>query len=484
MAETTNIIPAEQIKRLFVKIYSQHHADILASMPVLSTLVNAPQSLESGKLFRLPNIEKCHKFLNKFYGRIFTKFDNGEDILSAAHLLGKKMGGTFTTIYDFCDLLGRKVAICNTKAFLSLLNIPFDSGRMESYLSNPNRPNYYNFLNREPWDDTFIQRLAALYVSIAYYEYLFLKPTLMPLENTFNALLEKEDHPDDIANKYSQLREYIIFFFKKLDVGVELPDIMDLIPEEDYAWDGTLLIPWRYVTFKSGSLLIDHPKFYSAGGSKQAYKYKCHQAQAAFNYIKKAFISKLPPVIAKCERGIITEIVNIGDINICVTALETGVLPPKIKIKSSRKVTVESAINYDEFIRRRKAYKSIYLDYLAEHLYHDSTIYFSKECRLNADGATTYEDAFIFRLANNILLYENVLDNRASVLFTIDDSQAEKCIEIINDYFSSHLIVNKREKIASDITQFLDSGIKDYKRIYHTTLHEWETELLAYINGR
>ena len=261
-------------------------------------------------------------------------------------------------------------------------------------------------------------------------------------------------------------------------------DIMDLIPEEDYAWDGTLLIPWRYVTFKSGSLLIDHPKFYSAGGSKQAYKYKCHQAQAAFNYIKKAFISKLPPVIAKCERGIITEIVNIGDINICVTALETGVLPPKIKIKSSRKVTVESAINYDEFIRRRKAYKSVYLDYLAEHLYHDSTIFFSKECRLNADGATTYEDAFIFRLANNILLYENVLDNRASVLFTIDDSQAEKCIEIINDYFSSHLIVNKREKIASDITQFLDSGIKDYKRIYHTTLYEWETELLAYINGR
>ena len=70
----------------------------------------------------------------------------------------------------------------------------------------------------------------------------------------------------------------------------------------------------------------------------------------------------LPPVIAKCERGIITEVVNIGDINICVTALGTGVLPPKIK--SSRKVSVESAINYDEFIRRRKAYKSVYLDYL------------------------------------------------------------------------------------------------------------------------
>lgn len=483
MAEATNIIPAEQIKRLFVKIHSQHHADILASMPVLSTLVNDPQSLESGKLFRLPNIEKCHKFLNKFYGRIYTKYDKS-DILAANDLMGKKMGGAFTTIYYTCDLLSQNVAVCNAKAFLSLLSIPFNNSGIESYLSHPNRPNYYNFLNSEPWSDTFIPRLAAMYVSIAYYEYLFLKPTLMPLENTFNALLEKEDHPDDLANKYSQLREYIIYFFKKLDIGVELPDILDLIPEEDYPWDGTILIPWKYVTFKNGGLLIDHPKFYTAGGSKQAYKYKSNQAQAAFNYIKKAFISKLPPIIAKSQRGIITDIINIGDIEICVTALETGVLPPKIKIKSSQKTSFGSTINYDEFVRCRKAYKSVYLDYLAEHLYHDSTIYFSKECRLNADGATTYEDAFIFRLANNILLYENVLDNRASVLFTIDDSQAEKCVEVINDYFSSHLIVNKREKIASDITLFLDSGIKDYKRIYHTTLCEWETELLAYVDGR
>ena len=355
---------------------------------------------------------------------------------------------------------------------------------MEAYLSHPNRPNYYNFLNSEPWNDTFIPRLAAIYVSVAYYEYLFLKTTLMPLEKSFNALLEKEDHPDDLANKYSQLREYIIYFFKKLDIEVELPDILDLIPEEEYPWDGTILIPWKCVTFKNGGFLIDHPKFYTLGGSKQAYKYKCGQAQVAFNYIKKAFVSKLPPIIAKSRRGIIIEIINIGDINICVTALETGVLPPKIKIKSTKKSTVGAAINYDEFIRRRKTYKSIYLDYLSEHLYHDSTIYFSKECRVNSDNATAYEDAFVFRLANNILLYENVLDNRASVLFRIDDSQAEKCVEIINDYFSSHLIVNKREKIASDITQFLDSGIKDYTRIYHTTLYEWKTELLAYINGR
>ena len=476
--------PAQQIQSLFHKIFNQHQTDILTSMTVLNTILNDPLSLESGKLFRLPNIGKYHKFLNKFYGRIFTKYDENDILAAADNFKSNKIKESFLAIYHTCNLLSPNVATCNAKGFLSLLNIPFDDSRMELYLSTPNRPSYYNFLNSEPWDNTFIQRLAAIYVSIAYYEYLFLKPTLMPLENTFKALLDKEDRPDDLANKYSQLREYIIFFFKKLDLVVELPDILNFIPEEDYAWDGTILIPWKYVTFKNGGLLIDHPKLYSAGGSKQAYKYKCNQAQAAFNYIKKAFISKLPPIIAKSQRGIITEIINIGDIDICVTALETGVLPPKIKIKSSKKTTFGATINYDDFISRRKAYKSVYLDYLAEHLYHDSTIYFSKECRVNSDNATTYEDAFIFRLANNILLYENVLDNRASVLFTIEDSQAEKCVEVINDYFSSHLIVNKREKIASDITQFLDSGIKDYKRIYHTTLYEWETELLAYINGR
>jgi hypothetical protein len=81
-----------------------------------------------------------------------------------------------------------------------------------------------------------------------------------------------------------------------------------------------------------------------------------------------------------------------------------------------------------------------------------------------------------------VLLYENVLDKRASVAFKIDPSkEEEECTEAINAYFSSDIIVNKREKIASEMTLFLDSCIKDYKRIYHTSFHEWKAELTSFI---
>ena len=77
----------------------------------------------------------------------------------------------------------------------------------------------------------------------------------------------------------------------------------------------------------------------------------------------------------------------------------------------------------------------------------------------------------------DVLLYENVLDDRASVLFYINHDCSADAIKAINDYFSSDIMENKRQKLAEDMTQFVDSGIKGYKRIYHTSFHDWKNEL-------
>ena len=221
------------------------------------------------------------------------------------------------------------------------------------------------------------------------------------------------------------------------------------------------------------------------GGSKNSYKYLCKESKAAFNHIIKAFNSKLPPIMVECNRGNISKVINAGDISICVTTLQTGKFPPKIRIETSTRSKQKQALTLEEYISAKDQYKSQYLEYLAEHLYFDSTIYHCRECRLNSSSNTCiFEDAFIFCLSNTVLLYENVLDKRASVLFQIEPGKIEECAEVINSYFSSDKIEDKRQKIANESTLFIESGIKDYKRIYHNSFSEWKSDLLSYLKYR
>jgi hypothetical protein len=390
----------------------------------------------------------------------------------------------FLNTYKAVLLLRSDMRFNNTKTLLSILNLESYYQNIEGYIKRINKDCLYRFAKDEVWDSTFIRRLAVMYVITSYYKLALTGPTPKPIESVINALLQKEDKPSDIINQLNHLKEYILFFFKKLKVDIYLPEMYPEIKIEDCPFDGIVTIPWEYVTFHNRYFLIDHPRFYTSGGSKHAYKYICDQSQKAFNYIKKAFIKQLPPILVECQRGQITKIVNIGDITICVTALETGILPPKVKIQTSKARNKGISLTFEDYVRRKNDYKSVYLDYLAEQLYKDSSIYYSKECRLNSSNVATYEDAFIFRISDNVLLYENVLDKRSSVIFKIDPTKEEECTEAVNAYFSSDIIVNKREKLATEMTLFLDSGIKDYKRIYHTSFNEWKTELLAYIKGR
>ena len=475
---------AERIKGIFNKIYASCQYRIASKSSKLEDLVIESSAGKSGKLLYVPYYMQNYELLNGFYLQIATKYSEEDIVAAVEYFKNEESKERYMNTYKAVLLLRKDMRFDNAKTFLSMLNLESYYDNIRDHIKHINKECLYKFAKKEAWDNTFIRRLAIMYVLTSYYKLALTGPTPKPIESVINTLLLKEDKPDDIINQLNHLKEYIIFFFKKLKIDIYLPEMYPEVKIEDCPFDGIVTIPWEYVTFHNHYFLIDHPRFYTSGGSKQAYKYICDKSQKAFNYIKKAFIKQLPPILVECQRGQIVKILNIGDIAICVTALETDTLPPKIKIQISKAKNKGISLTFEDYVRRKNEYKSTYLDYLAEQLYQESSIYYCKECRLNSSNVATYEDAFIFRISDNTLLYENVLDKRSSVIFKIDPTKEDECTEAINAYFSSDIIVNKREKLATEMTLFLDSGIKDYKRIYHTSFNEWKTELLAYIKGR
>lgn len=479
MKDTIDIHVSQQISDTFHKIVSA--LEILVNG---SQLVSEKSIGSAGTLIFIPYYTYSYYLLNKFHQQIFTKYSHEDIIAFGESIENKDDRELFLHTYDSVLMLRKEMRFRNAKTFLSLFGLETHYYKLDTYIRHFKKGNIYKFIKNEPWDDHFIEYLSVLYVTGAYHELAFSRPRLLSFRDIMDALLKKEDRPDDIINQLNHLKAYSLDLFEKLELDVYLADVYPEINAEACPFDGIVYIPWEFVTFHDRYFLIDHPKFYTKGGSKNSYKYICRESKAAFNNIKKAFMRQLPPIMVECNRGNITKVINAGDISICVTSLETEKVPPEIKIKPAKVHNKKQALTLEEYINRKDEYKSQFLDYLAQHLYLDSTIYHCKECRLNSSSkSTTYEDAFIFCLSNTVLLYENVLDKRASVLFKIEPGKIEKCSDAINAYFSSDKIEDKREKLANEMTQFIETSIKVYKRIRHESFPQWKSELLSYLKN-
>lgn len=427
----------------------------------------------------IPNFVQNHYIFKEFDKLITSKYDD-ETIREAGNTIANDSSKRrFYNIYNSILLMKNEMALIDAQAFLSFVNLESSFQRVKWYLHTPRKASFFNFLEREKWDESYIPCLATMYVVVSFYEITFKKLDLMDIGKISSLLLAKEDVPDTILTELDYLRDCILLFFKKIKIDVSIPRLHQFVDYDSCSWDGRIMIPWECITFRNGYFLIEHPRLFQQGESGMAYKYECKASKAAFNYIKKSIIAKLPPIIADCSRGKVTNVFNVGDISVCVTALESGVVPPKVKIQRPKVSSPALKISRDDYIKHKAEYKSAYLDYLSELVAEDDVIYHCKECRVTTSSVNViaYEDAFLFCLTTEALLYENVLDDRASVIFYIDHDCNTEAIKAINDYFSSNLMENKRQKLAEDLTRFVDSGIKGYKRIYHTSFHDWKTEL-------
>lgn len=465
------------ILKVFSKIFDSNRSHMVLEDFGESRIFKRIEISSNNELIYVPWIAYNSNAIKDFSNKILSVYD-GHEINEASDNLGQgKRHGLFIELLNTARILKSQMYRTNAESFLSIEGYKNLANRIKPYLKEPGRKNIYNFILNETWDDTFIVSLAALYVSNFYYEIIF-KSSELEIGKVYSTLCQKAEIPINAISHLEYFGNCVVRFCNKLELEILKPNYYDHIQDE-IKWDGRIMIPWECVTFKNGYFLIEHPRMFQKGESGMAYKYKCSDSKTAFNYIKKSFMAKLPPIIADCSRGKVTNVFNVGDISVCVTALESGVLPPKVKIQRPNVSSPALKISRDDYIKHKAEYKSVYLDYLSELIREDNVIYFCEECRVTTSSGNViaYEDAFLFCLTADVLLYENVLDDRASVLFYINHDCSADAIKAINDYFSSDIMENKRQKLAEDMTQFVDSGIKGYKRIYHTSFHDWKNEL-------
>lgn len=469
--------PKQDILKVFSNIYDANRSHMVFEDFGESQIFKRTEISKDHELIYVPWVVYNSNAIREFSNKILSVYDDSE-INKASEALGKgKRHGLYLQLLKAARILRSQMYKSNAAAFLHIEGYANLIHRINPYLHKPGRKNVFDFILNEPWDDTFIVSLAALYISNFYYEAIF-KSTELSIEKVYCALFQKADIPTNVISHLEYFSACAVKFCSKVELELLKPHYTDYALDK-IDWDGRIIIHWEYVTFKNGYFLIEHPKLFQKGESSMAYRYKCEASKTAFNFIKKSFIAKLPPILAECSRGKVTEVFNVGDISVCVTALESGVLPPKVKMQRPKLSSTAVKISREDYIKRKAEYKSVYLDYLSEQVAEGNVIYHCKECRVTTSSANiiAYEDAFLFRLTKSILLYENVLDDRSSVIFFINPDCDAEAIKAINEYFSSDLIENKRQKLAEDMTRFVDSGIKDYKRIYHNSFYEWKSEL-------
>lgn len=469
----------KKIRSHFANIYMDNQYIVKLDRPYYENLVMKRSLANKCTIIYIPNFVQNHYIFKQFDKLIASKYGD-VTIREAGNTIPKDTSKQrYFNLYNSFLLMKNEMALTNALAFLSSINLGSSFQRVEWYLHTPRKASFFNFLEREVWDDSFIPCLAVMYVVVSFYEMTFKKLDLMDIGKISSLLLAKENIPDNVLTELDYLRDCILMFFKKIKIDVSIPRLHQFVDYDSCSWDGRIMVPWECVTFRNGYFLIEHPRLFQKGESGMAYRYKCEVSKTAFNYIKKSFIANLSPIIADCVRGKITDVFNVGDISVCVTALESGVLPPKVKIQRPKLSCPAVIISRDDYLKHKAEYKSVYLDYLSELISEGDVIYHCKECRITTSSVNViaYEDAFLFRLTKSVLLYENVLDDRSSVVFFVNPGCDVEAIKSINEYFSSDLIENKRQKLAEDMTRFIDSGIKDYRRIYHNSFYEWKSEL-------
>jgi len=271
-------------------------------------------------------------------------------------------------------------------------------------------------------------------------------------------------------------------FAKKSNLEIDGSTFPSKITENDIECpeDGEILIPWKFVKFMNGYFFIYHPKHVESCLHRP---YRCDDinSKKAFNDISSVFVKKLPDIIANCKNGKITRLINIGNITECVNVLDR-MTNRKYENKTSEEIVKDeikkrNELDYDSVMKIIKEKKSEYLDYLAANHIDRYKVCYCLEIRRNSNDIDFFEDAFIFIIGEYgneyVVVYENSLESRASIVFYVDRSRINDATNGIHEFFASSTN-NKRYQIQSSAVDLSEYGITKYERVIHDDINTWK----------
>lgn len=244
-------------------------------------------------------------------------------------------------------------------------------------------------------------------------------------------------------------------------------------------------LPWSYVIFDDGALLLSNPH----GAGLPGLKIKVPESKKSFQYIRHAFEKKLPPIKLRDVGGRLKLVDKplLEDCVSCISSIEIDMKKSKQRpsIAQVNRV-VDARLNSSEnadIISYIKEKSSDYLDYLCDCQLSNYRIYFSPERRISESsesGSYTEEEAFFFTIRESgsilTIVYENVLESRSSVVFDVKKDHYAHAIKMIGDFYKSDQ-PNKRELLMHGSIRFEKSTVIGYDRFLHTDFYSWRSRI-------
>lgn len=289
-----------------------------------------------------------------------------------------------------------------------------------------------------------------------------------------------EDDLDKFIAESNSIKTPTPFYLVKKDDAIPEPRQK---PKFKYPLNGTFDLPWDYVRFYDGYMVLSHPTptRYGVAHSRKFLHSDVHKNYNDFgSYIEKN-CSKLR---VKSSDGRITQILNLP----IFAKHFPHLLSFSNKNENDYEITLKplkpgSSVDLQEFNTRNLKKKSPYLAHLADSQVKNTRIHFLVENVVHQssweNGHEEYGYLFTIHTSTfyHTLVYENKEDeSRASLVFKVFASQTARAINWIAEFLSSD-VENKREKLARREISFRGTPILDVKRLSHTDLYRWKYEL-------
>ena len=245
---------------------------------------------------------------------------------------------------------------------------------------------------------------------------------------------------------------------------------------------GEILVPWEYVEFGAGYMRIYHPS-HPMNLGYDGYYIEDRRVIRAFNKIKYYLTKNIRGIKAYCEAGRIIKVLAYQSLECAVVVLQRHTLPPDFDEKKAVLHPGMVRLDYEQARRKIISKDSNYLRYLCDHHLPEYPIFFSNEVRINSNELPYDEESMIFVIKDNlnhvVIVYENALPARASIIFRVYRHQCVQALNAIHR-FSAYDTINKREKLQQQRIRLNGNGIIDYSHNWHTDYFEWKSRMQRY----
>lgn len=236
-------------------------------------------------------------------------------------------------------------------------------------------------------------------------------------------------------------------------------------------------LPYKHIEFQKGRVLFSSPyREYE----KQGMFCKWSKSEESFNLIKDAIKKIVPSVFVELYDGHVMQIHNFDELTKAIITLTKEMRDaPKMRVKHKPEIDVAHKpikMTLPEVSRTLAAKSSTYIKRLCKAADPHFPVFYCTESMVHSSSFGKSEEVFAFIIQQKrnrlAVVFENVNNDRATMLFVISNYDYGSSIEYIHKFLVSNF-QNKRQSLASRKLTFDTKQVLKFSRVPHNSYSQW-----------